>query len=52
MRPMAKNREAMADLRRILRAREPYYREAPLQLNTSRRSVEQSFRELVELLEE
>jgi XRE family aerobic/anaerobic benzoate catabolism transcriptional regulator len=50
LRPMAKNRAAMADLRRILRVREPFYRQAPLHLDTSRRTVEQSFRALVALL--
>jgi len=49
LRPMAKSREAMDDLRAILRAREPYYGQAPLQLNTSRKSVDESFAELLAL---
>ena len=35
MRPMADNREAMSDLRRILEVREPLYRKADLTLQTS-----------------
>lgn len=50
MRPMAKNHEAMRDLKEILRAREPFYREAPLHLNTTRKSVGQSFAELSRLV--
>lgn len=50
LRPMAKSKEAMADLRAILQAREPYYGQAHLQLTTSRRTVPQSFRELLALL--
>jgi XRE family aerobic/anaerobic benzoate catabolism transcriptional regulator len=52
MRPMAKNREAMRDLKEILRAREPFYMKAPLHLNTSRKSVERSFRHLLKLLDQ
>lgn len=51
LRPMAKSKEAMRDLRAILKAREPFYRQAPIHLNTSRRTVEQSFEELLRLLE-
>ena len=47
---MARSKEAMSDLRAILRAREPYYRQAPMHLNTSRKSVDGSFRELLTLL--
>jgi XRE family aerobic/anaerobic benzoate catabolism transcriptional regulator len=36
MRPMADNREAMEDLRRILEAREPLYRKADLTVDTSK----------------
>ena len=45
-RAMADNSEAMEDLRRILEAREPLYRQADLHLETSRESVEQSFSKL------
>jgi XRE family transcriptional regulator, aerobic/anaerobic benzoate catabolism transcriptional regulator len=50
LRPMAKSSEAMADLKAILKAREPYYRQAPLHLNTGRKSVDASFRDLLMLL--
>jgi len=40
MRPMADNREAMDDLRRILKTREPLYRKADLAVNTSDLTVE------------
>ena len=45
-RAMADNAEAMEDLRRILEAREPLYRRADVQLETSRESVDQSFLKL------
>ncbi len=45
-RPMAANDQAMEDLRRILEAREPLYRQADLVLDTSGSSVEQSFAQL------
>ena len=41
MRPMADNRESMADLRRILSGREPLYGKADLQLSTSDRTAAQ-----------
>jgi XRE family transcriptional regulator, aerobic/anaerobic benzoate catabolism transcriptional regulator len=50
LRPMSKSKEAMKDLRAILRAREPFYSQAALQLNTSRKSIEESFAELLRLL--
>lgn len=50
LRPMANSSEAMDDLRAILKAREPFYRKASLQLNTSGKSPTQSFRELLKLL--
>lgn len=50
LRPMAKSKEAMRDLRAILKAREPYYGQAPLQLNTSRKTVEEALEELLALL--
>jgi XRE family aerobic/anaerobic benzoate catabolism transcriptional regulator len=46
LRAMADNNEAMEDLRRILDAREPFYRKADMHLDTSGKTVEQSFREL------
>lgn len=50
LRPMARSREAMRELKDILSAREPYYRQAPLHLNTSGKTPDQSFEELVQLL--
>ncbi len=51
LRPMARSREAMRELKDILKAREPFYRQAPLHLTTSGRTAGQSFRDLLELLE-
>jgi XRE family aerobic/anaerobic benzoate catabolism transcriptional regulator len=51
LRPMARSREAMRELKDILKAREPFYRQAPLHLTTSGRTAEQSFEELLGLLE-
>jgi XRE family transcriptional regulator, aerobic/anaerobic benzoate catabolism transcriptional regulator len=51
LRPMASSREAMRELKDILNAREPFYRQAPLHLNTSGRTPNQSFKELLEMLE-
>ena len=45
-RAMADNAEAMEDLRSILEAREPLYRRADMQLETSRETVAQSFLKL------
>ena len=42
MRPMAENREAMSDLRRILAVREPLYRNADLSIDTSQHSLDQA----------
>jgi XRE family aerobic/anaerobic benzoate catabolism transcriptional regulator len=39
IRPMADNREAMEDLRRILQAREPLYRKADVVFDTSGQTV-------------
>lgn len=50
LRPMARSREAMRELADILHAREPFYRQAHWQLNTSGKDAEQSFAELVALL--
>ena len=49
-RPMADNRDAMADLRQILKERTPYYRKAHAVLDTSGKSVEESYTELVTLI--
>ena len=51
LRPMARSREAMRELKDILKAREPFYRQAHFHLLTSGRTPEQSFQELLELLE-
>ena len=51
LRPMARSREAMRELKDILKAREPFYRQAQLHLMTSGRTADQSFQELLELLE-
>jgi XRE family aerobic/anaerobic benzoate catabolism transcriptional regulator len=51
LRPMARSREAMRELKDILKAREPFYRQAHLHLMTSGRTADQSFQELLELLE-
>src|SRR5271165_6477068 len=47
IRPMADNREAMSDLRRILEVREPLYRKADLALQTSGSDPEASAEEIV-----
>ncbi|HUI83292.1 MAG TPA: helix-turn-helix transcriptional regulator [Candidatus Binatia bacterium] len=47
MRPMADNREAMSDLRRILEVREPLYRKADLTVETSECRAEQSVEALL-----
>jgi XRE family transcriptional regulator, aerobic/anaerobic benzoate catabolism transcriptional regulator len=49
-RAMAENDEAMEDLRRILEAREPFYRKADVHLDTSGESAEQSFLKLKQAL--
>jgi XRE family aerobic/anaerobic benzoate catabolism transcriptional regulator len=49
-RPMAQNREAMADLVAILDARGPDYARAQAQLDTSGETVEQSFTKLVRIV--
>jgi len=51
LRPMARSKEAMRELKDILQVREPFYRQAHLHLMTSGRTPDQSFRELLELLE-
>jgi len=50
LRAMAGNKEAMDDLRRILASREPLYRRADTKLDTSGRSVEESFQNLRRIL--
>ena len=45
-RAMVGNDQAMEDLRRILEAREPLYRQADMELDTSRSSVAESFSRL------
>jgi XRE family aerobic/anaerobic benzoate catabolism transcriptional regulator len=49
-RPMAKNREAMADLHSILEARSPDYARAEARLDTSGATVQQSFARLTKLV--
>jgi len=51
LRPMARSREAMRELKDILKAREPFYRQAHVHLNTSGRSADQSFKELIDMIE-
>jgi XRE family transcriptional regulator, aerobic/anaerobic benzoate catabolism transcriptional regulator len=51
LRPMARSREAMSELKDILQAREPFYRQAHLHLNTSGKNPDQSFDELLGILE-
>lgn len=50
LRPMAGNSEAMEDLQRILAAREPFYRRADSIVDTSGRTVAESFASLRQLL--
>jgi XRE family aerobic/anaerobic benzoate catabolism transcriptional regulator len=50
MRPMADNREAMSDLRRILAVREPLYRKADLTIDTSDLPPAQAMERIVETL--
>ena len=50
LRPMAGNREAMDDLRRILANREPLYAQADLTIDTAGRSVAEVFDELRRIL--
>lgn len=50
MRPMSGNRESMADLQRILAGREPLYRRADAEVDTSGRPVAEALAELVAAL--
>ena len=51
MRPMADNREAMADLQRILKARESLYSKADLIVDTTRNSPDEALDELLTALD-
>ncbi len=51
MRPMAGNSRAMDDLREIMSEREPLYRQADQALDTSGRSVDESFGDLERITE-
>ena len=51
LRPMARSRQAMQELKEILKAREPFYRQAHLALDTSAKTIDESFGELTGLLE-
>ena len=51
-RPMAGAKEAMEDLRSILRSREDFYSKAAFQLNTSEQSLELTFKALKTLVNE
>jgi XRE family aerobic/anaerobic benzoate catabolism transcriptional regulator len=46
LRPMAKNDEAMEDLKAILKAREPYHRMADATLHTSGQTIAESLDQL------
>jgi XRE family aerobic/anaerobic benzoate catabolism transcriptional regulator len=48
-RPMADNRQAMEDLRRILKERDPLYRRADVQVDTSGRGVAEVLEEILAL---
>ena len=50
MRPMTDNREAMADLQRILSVREPLYRKADAMVDTEGRGIEESLDLLLQAL--
>jgi XRE family transcriptional regulator, aerobic/anaerobic benzoate catabolism transcriptional regulator len=52
LRPMADNKEAMADLERILAARTPLYARADAVVNTAGRTVEASFQQMLSILPE
>jgi XRE family aerobic/anaerobic benzoate catabolism transcriptional regulator len=50
MRPIESNDHAMADLRRILDAREPFYAQAHAVIDTAGKGLEESFRQLTSAL--
>jgi XRE family aerobic/anaerobic benzoate catabolism transcriptional regulator len=52
MRPMANNRDAMSDLKRILSEREVLYGKADLQIDTASRTSEESLETLLKALRE
>src|SRR5580700_603710 len=52
MRPMAHNRDAMSDLKRILAEREELYSKADIQIDTSGRTFEESVETLMRALRE
>ena len=52
MRPMANNNDAMQDLRQILTERTPYYEKAHTILDTSGKTIDQSYEELSALIKE
>lgn len=52
LRPMSDNREAMADLHRILAARGPLYARADAVVDTARCTIEASFRQMLAILPE
>ena len=51
MRPMTNNTDAMADLEQILTERTPFYEKAHATLDTSNKTVEESFSELLTLID-
>lgn len=52
LRPMANNEDAMDDLCRILKERTPYYEKAHLTLDTSGKTIDQSYTMLLKLVQE
>jgi len=50
MRPMANNRDAMSDLKRILTEREVLYSKADVQVDTAGRTFEDSIEGLIQAL--
>jgi len=50
MRPIQSNDDAMADLRRILEARDPFYAQAHTIINTAESTLEESFGQLIAAL--
>jgi XRE family aerobic/anaerobic benzoate catabolism transcriptional regulator len=50
MRPMSNNREAMADLKKILAERELLYSKADIQVDTAGRTFEDSLQSLIQVL--
>jgi XRE family aerobic/anaerobic benzoate catabolism transcriptional regulator len=49
-RPMAGNPDAMAELRSMLRSREALYARAQAQVNTSKATLEESLRALIDAI--